>query len=406
MRMRRFCFFVTAIVFATVPCVAQAQQIAPNPNPLAGLIDVTTSDAANDTYFENYGRLYIESGGTLTNKTGGTLANLNTPASLDIFGGGTLNNWGQVENYARLRNWAGGMLNNNAGGTLHLAGGTFDNDGGATLNNAGALNIDQFIALQNSGTLNNTGALRNDGIIYHASGSLTNTGTLENWGTVQAFPGVTLTNAGTLTNYGTITDMPEYTRATYVQTAGQTMILSPNFILGSVQINGGALSGIGTITSDVIIGSAARVDPGIMAQTGYTGALIVNGTFSSSGNLIFDVAGQGTGLFDVLDINGNAVFNSGNIAFNFIDGFSASAGNYWDFLLADTITGWDTLSFTFNGLGDGLGWEFDPLANGGERLLITANGGAAPVPEPSILLLFGSGLAGLGGFAWRWKHRG
>lgn len=37
---------------------------------------------------------------------------------------------------------------------------------------------------------------------------------------------------------------------------------------------------------------------------------------------------------------------------------------------------------------------------GGARMFVDSNP-AAPVPEPSTLLLLGSGLAGLGGFAWR-----
>jgi len=60
-----------------------------------------------------------------------------------------------------------------------------------------------------------------------------------------------------------------------------------------------------------------------------------------------------TGLFDVLNINGNVNFTGGSMMFNFINGFNASVGNHWDFLTANAMNGWDTLDFTFNGLEDG-----------------------------------------------------
>ena len=127
--------------------------------------------------------------------------------------------------------------------------------------------------------------------------------------------------------------------------------------------------------------------------------LTINGTFASSGSMLFEIGGLGSGLYDVLNINGSAVFTGGNIGFNFINGFSPTAGNSWDFLLANSVTGWDTLSGpTFIGLGAGLGWEVNPFANG-ERLLITAQ---TSVTEPSSVALLGLALVSLA--AWRWKR--
>jgi hypothetical protein len=85
--------------------------------------------------------------------------------------------------------------------------------------------------------------------------------------------------------------------------------------------------------------------------------------------------------------------------FDFVTGFTASAGDYCDFIFAKSFVGWDSLLFSFNGLGAGLGWQFESV-NGGMRLEITDKG-SAPVPEPSTMMLLGSGLAGLAGYGRR-----
>ena len=151
------------------------------------------------------------------------------------------------------------------------------------------------------------------------------------------------------------------------------------------------------------IGSGATVQHG-----NSPGTLTINGTFSSSGNMLFEIGGLRSGQYDVLQINGNANFTGGNVEFDFTHGFNASANDYWNFVFADNITGWNSLSVEVNGLGNGLGWEIEPetLPDGyvEEELLITAqNGGGTSVPEPSTMLLLCSGLAGLAAYKKRFN---
>ena len=173
------------------------------------------------------------------------------------------------------------------------------------LANTGAL------ATGTGGTLINNFKLRNDG-------SITNAGMIESDGTI--------TNSGTFNNTGTLAGS-----GTYIQTAGQTV---DNGIMTQklFAINGGTLSGAGIINGNVSIGNLGSVSPG-----NSPGTITINGNFNSSGTLVFEITG--TGLYDVLNINGSATFNGGNVEFDFINGFNAVAGDSWDFLNAGSVSG-------------------------------------------------------------------
>jgi hypothetical protein len=70
---------------------------------------------------------------------------------------------------------------------------------------------------------------------------------------------------------------------------------------------------------------------------------------------------------------------------NFISGFIAKAGNFWDLLYSSAITGWETLTVSVFGLGPNQTYAFS-YVDGAERLTIYS------VPEPDSRLLLALGF--------------
>ena len=395
MNMTKISTLLTSIALASTPLFAQAYQIAPNPNPVGNTIDVLSSDA--ETYnFTNFGTLHIgkngtllinppqpedttlrnESSGNLIIDSGGFLNNGINPYDWvsAIDNSGTLNNSGTIENFRHISN--SGLLDNH--GTLKNI---------IQIGNTGIINngVDGNMGTTSNGTIN-SGMLNNYGRWY---GEVVNNGVLVNYGLMEeAFiingGGSTVTNNNLLNNVaisnhvgGTINGSGTFIFDTWYWSG--MINNNGSFSQASFMFNQGNVSGSGNFTGEATLGSHAAVSPG--------GTLTFNGDFHSSGTLNIDISGTETGQYDVLVINGNADFTGGNVSINFSNDFFPSVGDHWDFLVADSITGFDSLNLNFSGVVGKFKGDLTSDSLGGHLLITSA------VPEPGTYAML---LAGLG----------
>ena len=170
----------------------------------------------------------------------------------------------------------------------------------------------------------------------------------------------------------------------------------------------GTLSGAGTVDGRVVVNGgiiapgSENTNGGVINPADSKGKLSINGDLIiNDGLLNLEIGGLEPGMFDFLDVSGDASIFGGNINFSFIDGYLPQEGDLFEFLLADNISGFENFSYGITGLPTG--FDFDLTAtNGGVGLFTTAAASAVPIP-PSVWL-FGSGLVGLISIARR-KNR-
>ena len=118
-----------------------------------------------------------------------------------------------------------------------------------------------------------------------------------------------------------------------------------------------------------------------------------------------EIAGFGAGEYDVLNVLGDIHFgDESTIQFSFIEGYVPQANDTFDFLTyASLDDGWFSETI-ITGL---IGFDFDYkliFDNGSVRMAWLNTESTEPVPEPTTMLLFGSGLIGLAGFRRKfWK---
>jgi hypothetical protein len=110
---------------------------------------------------------------------------------------------------------------------------------------------------------------------------------------------------------------------TYTQTAGATILNGGTINGGSLGINGGVLTGTGTINANVTNGG--QVSPG---GTGAAGLLTINGNYTqtSTGALDIDLGGTTAGSNDLLAVSGAATLG-GTLSVATMGSFAPAFGN-------------------------------------------------------------------------------
>lgn len=354
------------------------------PNTLTLLLG---SPSSNSGVINNSGSFLADS--ALNNY--GTLNNAGT------FGIGSCcgtTNFGTINNIGTFSN-AGGFDNqgtfNNFGNILNPAEAFTSNEG--TLNNFGTF-VNQGAAVSNSATLNNFGTLvieftNNTGILYN-SGTITNVVILDNSGAL--YNSGTFNSVGALTNSGSVTISNSgllTTSSNYTQTAGNTIVngtlTASNGAL--VNIQGGALTGTGTINGNVLLA-------GTMMPGNPTGPFTINGNYiQTSGGTLVEEVGWIDGMnASLLRVNGTATLD-GTLALTLLNGFDPTVGD--SFILMTFLQGYGAFNTTTGlnlGNNEFLQLFYDPTD---VRAVVEQT------PEPASILLVLVGLIGIAFAAMR-----
>ena len=240
----------------------------------------------------------------------------------------------------------------NVNGDMTIAASSTNSLNDRVLNNAGTATFLGRLSLSNSAVFNNLAGgvidIQNDGDVFplDASSSFNNAGTLvKSAGVGTSTIAVDFSNSGIVEAQSGELEFSGYTFAQQSQTAGQTVLNGGDLAFTNGEpydIQGGLLTGEGTITGDVA-NAGGSVAPGFSA-----GVIDIDGNYTQAtgGTLEIDIAGlsQGTG-YDLLTVSETASLGGHLEVILPGGGFAPVPGDSFQILTAGSVVGeFDTVS--------------------------------------------------------------
>jgi uncharacterized repeat protein (TIGR01451 family) len=295
----------------------------------------------------------------------------------------------------------GGILNANGGITLpggasqYLLGRTLNNPGpGVTVsatNTAACGGQSAWFQLGYSAIVNNGGTWNFAGdctlYVHNTTGTFNNSGTFEKTqdnSVNQIYSGITFANSGTvIAGSGTLEFQNGYTQTTG---NGNTFLDSGAIIADApLLIQGGSVSGSGTITGDVnnAAGTLAPGTPATQSTAATTGTIGVSGNYSQAAAAAFNVkiGGTGTGQYDVLAPGTNAAL-LGTLNVSLINNFSPAINN--SFTIVNGPYSGTFSPINYPSLPAGEGWSIAYNSNAVVLTIVAVNGPAAKVNPANL----------------------
>jgi hypothetical protein len=340
----------------------------------------TATATVNGSFTNNGGAFNLQSGSTLTitgdlNQTVGSGISLTDGNTLLHVTGDLTNGGAMLTNGANLT----------VGGSYTQAAAILSLDGVGTSFHSGSFTQDSASVLRmtNSATVSVDGQFLNNGgiITLQSSTKVTVGGNTINDGTVIVDVSAAWVSNGDVTNNGAIYIASSFDAGLnfYVQDQGATMV-NPGAILtaGAVTVNGGLLTGTGTIAGSVV--NSATDDPGALAPQTILGGYIQ----TQDGLLNIELGENGT--FSSLDIGGNVTL-SGQLDVLLYTGFDMHLGDVFPILQFHNGTLSSGTNFTATNFPIWNGLTFQEVVEPHEIDLVAISATDNEAPEPSTLIL-------------------
>ena len=187
--------------------------------------------------------------------------------------------------------------------------------------------------------------------------------------------------------------------------AGTLTLSGTNTYSGLTTVDAGTLTITGAIQGGLAnnsIVNAQGTANGPISNNGVfniTSALSTNGDYTqgAGGTLTIDLGGIGPGEFSVLDVSGLVTLD-GTVDFAAVNGFTPGTGDDFKFLLFGSASG-NFASMDFTNWTCPTGDTCDEVVGADSLTLdISSAVPSSPTPEPSALLLFGTGAFALCGY--------